>query len=55
MCLTTALLRLQCLERAQAHREAALHASQSGEARLVLEPEQWEWSSFRSYAGQEAG
>jgi putative transposase len=22
---------------------------------LVLEPEQWEWSSYRSYAGREQG
>ena len=32
--LGASLLRLQCLDRAQAHREAALHASQSREARL---------------------
>jgi hypothetical protein len=30
----TTVLRFQCLDGAQAHREAALHASQSGEARI---------------------
>jgi hypothetical protein len=36
--LASSLLRLQRMERAQAHREAEIHPSQPGKARLVREP-----------------
>ena len=35
--------------------EAQIHSSQSSEARVVLEPDQWAWSSFRWYARGERG
>jgi hypothetical protein len=47
--LAETVLRFQRLDGTEAHREISLHASQSGAAWLVLSPELWGWSSFRSY------
>ena len=53
--LAATVLRFQPMERAQAEREAALHAPQSGEARVGERAGLWAWSSFRWYACAEAG
>ena len=53
--LAGSLLRLRRLLREEAHREAALHSPQSVKRGLVLEPDQWPWSSYRQYAYGEAG
>ena len=53
--LAEAVLRFQRVERGQAGGEAAYMHRNPVQRGLVREPEQWTWSSYRSYALGEAG
>jgi REP element-mobilizing transposase RayT len=53
--LAAAFLRLRGFQREETSGEAALQHRRPVERGLVLEPQQWAWSSFRQYASDEAG